>query len=208
MNSDPESRLDRLEAQLRRQRWFSLLSLILAAVAVAWGWQGRAITISRGTTVEAERFILKDAKGQERGVWEVDAKNLTQFRLQTGGANRLFLGETGTGTGLTVWNGSNAKASLDADANGAKVTLTDKDNLFCQMNTAGNQFILQSAVGRVDMDAGKSPQGAPWMQFSKGGKTRVGLGNGFVTGGVWRLRFLNPDGTTAFHETPPTAPPN
>lgn len=210
-DTDTNTRLDQLESRLRRQQVVSLLSLILAALAVAWGWQSRtSVAASRATTVEAERFVLKDAKGKERGVWEVDDKNFAQLRIAEPKAAGIRLGENPTGPGLSLTD-STCTASMRLGGGAAVVSVSGPNNDYCNLSSGGTQFFLQSKEGRLEMDAGHSPGGSkygPSLVMQQGSKTRVALGKGFSTGQVWRLRFLNPDGTTAFHETPPTAPPN
>jgi hypothetical protein len=226
MNTDIQSRLDLLETRLRRHQVVSFVSLALAVLAAAWGWQIRSnVTSTFGTTIEANRFVLRDEKGYPRGVWEINAKNEPSFQIGQPGYPDIYLGRTTDGPVLGL-NGA-TRIYLNAQKEAASLTMwgiphrswSENDfkapveeqarlaNEFCRLGTNGNQFILQSKTGRVDMDAGHINNYGPWLDMTKDDKVRLSMGKGFGTGNVWRLSFKNRDGTP-FHETPPTAPPN
>ncbi len=80
-------RMAALEQQLRRSRRFHralLLVALLAAAAILMGQHA-------AKTVAAERFVLQDAQGSPRGIWEVHDDQVSLRLIDSEGANRLHL---------------------------------------------------------------------------------------------------------------------
>lgn len=84
-------RIDRLERENRRLKRVGVVVLVgLAAI----GLMGQAA----GRTVEAERFVLRDASGKARGAWGVAGGGTALFLLDQDGKHRveLSLGSDGS----------------------------------------------------------------------------------------------------------------
>jgi len=204
MHPDYNTRLAQLESRLRRQKWVSFVSLGLAAAAASVAVTNRGGAAIRGTTVEANRFVLRDAKGEQRGLWEVDAKDQAYLRVAPVGAPGAFLGESPEGTEISLFHPSGSgRIFLQANREDAQILGTGASQENFRVGTNGNQLILSN--GTAAMESGVNSAG-PWMKMSRDGKPRIALGRYDLTDATWRLRFLNPD-NTAFHDVPAAAPP-
>ena len=205
MNTDCNTRLDQLEARLRRQQWLSLISLVLAVAAIGWTVMNRGGAAGGGTTVEANRFVLRDAKGEQRGVWEVDTQDDAYLRVAHEGAPGAFLGEGPEGPAVTLFSDqTESRIVLQAQPDNAQLLLSGEQGVSSMLATSGGgRLLLQN--GNSSLETAAQPAG-PWLAMGKAARPRITLGipaNGPLE---WRLNFMNPDGTI-FHQMPPTAPP-
>jgi len=136
-------RLDRLERQNRLLRCGAFAALALVAAAV---WIGAA---AKGRTIEAERFVLRDAQGKVRAELLTDPVFGPRLRLsQANGRVRMELalkGTTGPYLSLRDANG-NDRAQLDAFSGNPGLTLYDSN-----------------AKSRVQIDL--SENGAPAIRY-------------------------------------------
>src|SRR5262249_20631281 len=109
------ARLERLERQQRRWRAVALVGLL---GFVALGLMGQKFA---GRTVEAERFILRDAAGRTRAELMVDGEQSVALRFKDAdGMPRLTVG-TENGAALIVLNeaGGKLRAGLVSLPHGA-----------------------------------------------------------------------------------------
>ena len=117
------ARLERLERAQRRRRGMAIAG-VLGVAALALMGQKHA-----GRTVEAERFVLRDAAGHLRAELTVDGEQSVALRFKDGdGRPRLTVG-TENGAALIVLNeqGGKLRAGLVALPHGAPgLNLYDK----------------------------------------------------------------------------------
>jgi hypothetical protein len=160
MNSDIlalQNRMTLLERANQRTRYFGVAALILAigSIAVLLSAQGR-----NPRALEAERFILKDAKGERRGGMLVTTDgpalefydsnrtlrlDLSVFRntpnltlKDANGTGTAVLADAPTGPGLMLYDRSgNPRAQLDVGKTGPRLYVEDEKGFSA---TVGSYF--------------------------------------------------------------------
>jgi hypothetical protein len=161
-------RLAALEQDGKSQRRMSMFLMVGVAVLVGlisalFFLAARLGVISMASGVsEANRFVLRDAQGNTRGVWGVTGEGATQMVLMDGGGRERMR--------LQVLNDGSPGVALVDSANRTRVVLAVLPD-----RTA--TLVLADPAGRTRTVLGLNPSGASTVVFAdRAGRTKAGFG--------------------------------
>lgn len=146
-------RLSRLEKQNRRLKWVGVTAL--AAVSAIFV-TGQAATTPR--TVEAQRFVLKDAQGNVRGwmstigkgseltLGNVNAQPMIRLVVSTDSSDLHLFGGPKSGLNLSVDSGNPDVSMVAAEGNGeARIAFSEYGPSFTLQDAKGLSTIVGAA---------------------------------------------------------------
>jgi hypothetical protein len=162
------NRMDAVERESRRARRMGAFVLITSAILLGVMSAVVILAARRGfggpipQVAEAQRFVIRDARGQIRGVWGVTKDGGAQIVLSDSlGRERLRL--------QVLRDGSSGVALVDS-ANRSRIVLAALPD-----QTA--TLVLADPAGRTRTVLGLNPNGASTVVFAdRQGTTRAGLG--------------------------------
>ena len=152
-----EQRLSRVEDQLSFYRRIAMLACVFAGFAILAGMKD-----GRDETVRAQRFVLLDEKGYERGVWKLDnvgqrlelrsadGKRMAFLAVEEGPRQITMVGAEGQRNNNRVWlqvmkdhSDGQGHGFLTVGSNEKKVELVAGDQISPQL------LIMRDGVSRV-----------------------------------------------------------
>lgn len=225
MTTEIADRLASLEKSLLRCRLLTVASLLLAGAALLWVWRTpRNNLVANGGTIEATKFVLKDASGLVRGSWGMNVLNKPALTMGWPGFNNIYLGEGRYGASLVLWGG--ARASIAAHKDDASVHLdgrpvpepvagsewfspdeysTEGNTNYARIGSGAEQFILQSRFGGVQMDSGRSEDTGPTFKMRNAGENLPGFEAIYGPFKKWAARIRLPGSGPGerYYELPP-----
>lgn len=177
--SSVRNRMDAVERDSRRTRRLGVFMLIGLAVLLGVMTAVVIMAARRGfggpvpDVAEARRFVIRDARGQIRGVWGVTKNGGAQIVLSDSmGRERLRL--------QVLRDGSSGVALVDS-ANRSRIVLAALPD-----QTA--TLVLADPAGRTRTVLGLNPNGASTVVFAdKNGTTKAGLGVDATGAGTFTL---------------------
>jgi hypothetical protein len=184
MPADTHERLARLERSNRILK--AILSVCLACVAVVF-LMGAASTTPK--IIEAQKFILKDGAGSERGeLFATDkAWGLVLFNKNETKAASIFVSSEMNGVILSDQNG-NLRQSLTADLSKSELNIyrpgSDSAQFGVTDNELGAALTFRDRANNDRVDLGVSPKGSVLTLADENGAIRAavtGEALGFVS---------------------------
>jgi hypothetical protein len=196
--ADLAARLDRLEKQNRRLRWMALALLVTGGLGFLV-----AADAPKNQTVEASKFVLRDADGQARATLAMDpqvgpvltfmtAKGTSRAKLalldSKGGDPVLTLHDEKGATrgGLTISGGAPMMLFLDQD---------QKMQMALGVDSGKPSLVLQNAAGTRQLGLGLEKDGPLIQLTDPKGQAKAALS---VTADGPHLTLTGKDGTSLF----------